>query len=260
MELFEDGKGIAVGDWQFRVEKGPIGSSEETDSLSSKLNMKLPGMVFTKNVVELDAKLTTPSESKESVFFKMSIDPVGALRGIGKNDPRIQVKAAKHWDARRAHEDVQVIKAETDWTFSSTYMGDIVSGISSIEENTTRGINIEKLKRRDIPVLYFNEAVLYEDELDDNGTSCYNVRLRVSEGFFLLLARFWLRVDGVVGRLYETRYYYEFGTDAIVRDWKRQESFLQDLGGREEVLQTPERASKYLKTVAHGREALILSK
>ncbi len=46
---------------------------------------------------------------------------------------------------------------------------------------------------------------LFESDLDDNGVSQVTVKLRVMPRAWLVLLRFWLRVDGCMVRLRETR-------------------------------------------------------
>lgn len=61
------------------------------------------------------------------------------------------------------------------------------------------------------PILLFASVPIYESELEDNGVASASVRLRVMPRCFLLLFRFYLRVDGVAVRLRETRVYSPFG-------------------------------------------------
>lgn len=42
--------------------------------------------------------------------------------------------------------------------------------------------------------------------------------------FFLVLMRFFLRVDGVIFRLYETRIFHEFNTNLVIRDVQHKEA------------------------------------
>jgi len=53
---------------------------------------------------------------------------------------------------------------------------------------TNEQINIEILKRPD-PILFYDDIILFEDELDDNGISKMNVRI-VSLIFFFYLFKF----------------------------------------------------------------------
>ena len=61
------------------------------------------------------------------------------------------------------------------------------------------------LLSRDEPILFFADVPLYESELDDNGVSALGVKVRVMPRCWLVLLRFWLRVDGALVRLRETR-------------------------------------------------------
>lgn len=49
------------------------------------------------------------------------------------------------------------------------------------------------------------QTILYQSELDDNGVSQCSVKLRVMPRAWLVLLRFFLRVDGSMVRLRETR-------------------------------------------------------
>lgn len=51
----------------------------------------------------------------------------------------------------------------------------------------------------------------------------YQIQRVMESGFFVLM-RFWLRVDGVIFRLHETRVYHQFGTNFILREYQRKES------------------------------------
>jgi type 2A phosphatase activator TIP41 len=63
------------------------------------------------------------------------------------------------------------------------------------------------LMSRDEPILFFAEVPLYESELDDNGCSQLVAKVRVMPRCWLVLLRFWLRVDGCLVRLRETRFF-----------------------------------------------------
>lgn len=61
-----------------------------------------------------------------------------------------------------------------DWTFSSDYRGTI-SGPTEIISTEER-INIEKLKEKE-KILFYQELMLYEDELHDNGIASSNIKI-----------------------------------------------------------------------------------
>ncbi|KAG2427198.1 hypothetical protein HXX76_010916 [Chlamydomonas incerta] len=60
------------------------------------------------------------------------------------------------------------------------------------------------LMERD-PILFYDEVPLYESDLDDNGVCAVTVKLRVMPRCWLVLLRCWVRVDGSLVRLRESR-------------------------------------------------------
>ncbi|GIL67150.1 hypothetical protein Vafri_20585 [Volvox africanus] len=69
---------------------------------------------------------------------------------------------------------------------------------------TTDQIDRGLLMERD-PILFYSEVPLYESDLDDNGVCSLAVKLRVMPRCWLVLLRLWIRVDGSLVRLRETR-------------------------------------------------------
>jgi type 2A phosphatase activator TIP41 len=78
-------------------------------------------------------------------------------------------------------------------------------------------LNMELLKRPD-PILFYESLSLYEDELGDNGCSELSVRIRVMPEFFLILLRFFLRVDNVLFRIYDTRIFHEWKHNYVIKE------------------------------------------
>ncbi|KAI1772374.1 TIP41-domain-containing protein [Hypoxylon cercidicola] len=93
---------------------------------------------------------------------------------------------------------------------------------------TDKPIPIELLKRRD-PILFFDDVMLYESELDDNGISVLSVKVRVHERRMLLLARLFMRLDGVVVRVRDTRLYVDFAADEVTREYTARELGYEDV-------------------------------
>lgn len=52
---------------------------------------------------------------------------------------------------------------------------------------------------------------------------------RVMPASFFILLRYFLRIDNVLLRLNDTRYYHEFDTDFILREYTSREAKTQDL-------------------------------
>ena len=95
-----------------------------------------------------------------------------------------------------------------DWTFSSPFCGSVEGGHwNELDES---GMRTELLTDTSIPILFFDEVVLYEDDLHDNGQVQYAVKMRVMPSCAYVLSRLYVRVDNVVIRVRETRVLVDF--------------------------------------------------
>ncbi|PWZ03312.1 hypothetical protein BCV70DRAFT_197535 [Testicularia cyperi] len=136
--------------------------------------------------------------------------------------------------------DISAAK-DYDWTYSTTWAGavgeaapqvllpqpDDASASSSDRDNArswfVRGtdpaldrIPVERLgPSSGEPILFYDDIVLFEDELADNGSSMVSVKVRVMPSGFLVLQRFFLRVDDVVFRTFDTRIYCAFTDEEL---------------------------------------------
>ncbi|KAJ1364585.1 hypothetical protein KIN20_024707 [Parelaphostrongylus tenuis] len=112
-----------------------------------------------------------------------------------------------------------------DWTFTSKYAG-TTSGCTV--EPTDETIDLERLKRQE-PIGFYAQVLLYEDELADHGTAQMSVRLRVMPDFFFVLMRFYLRIDRVIVRVCDTRVVGDNDKDHVIREWSLREAKVADL-------------------------------
>lgn len=120
-------------------------------------------------------------------------------------------------DREKKHEGITEVVKPFDWSYSTDYKGTLRSPSPSFESTTTP-IPLELLKRPD-PILFFDEIVLYEDEMADNGITMYSCKIRVMPARLLLLCRFFMRLDNVVLRIRDTRVYVDFGTGEVIREY-----------------------------------------
>lgn len=74
------------------------------------------------------------------------------------------------------------------------------------------------------PILHFGQIYLFETDLEDCGYSMSSIRFRVMKDCFYILVRYYLRVDGVRVRIFDTRIFHEFGQDFIHREFQFCES------------------------------------
>src|ERR1700721_3680011 len=108
----------------------------------------------------------------------------------------------------KTHEGIKDVVKPFDWSYTTDYKGTQTKGKSFTSDESTP-IPIALLKRPD-PILFFEEVVLYESELDDNGISIFSVKVRVMPERMLLLCRLFMRLDNVIVRVRDTRVYVDF--------------------------------------------------
>lgn len=123
----------------------------------------------------------------------------------------IKTEAAASWEHKRKHVGVDENAASIfhyDWTYSTPYCGTVEGG--EWVELDESGMRMELLTDQSVPILLFDEVVLYEDDLHDNGQVQYSVKLRVMPSCAYILARLFVRVDNIVIRLRESRVLVDF--------------------------------------------------
>ncbi|KAJ2049788.1 Tap42 interacting protein, partial [Coemansia sp. S155-1] len=140
----------------------------------------------------------------------------------------VQVSIAENWteSSKRNRSDITDVIRPFDWTFSTKYRGTASNGLEFVPSET--GIDYEKLMVRE-DILFYDENILYEDDLGDNGTSQLSYKVRVMPSGFFVLQRYFLRVDGVLFRIYDSRMYHQFGSDHIKREFSTRESSVKDI-------------------------------
>ena len=124
-------------------------------------------------------------------------------------------------DRERKHEGITEVVKPFDWSYSTDYKGTVRSP-SPPFEGTATPIPLELLRRPD-PILFFDEVVLYEDEMADNGITMFSCKIRVMPDRLLLLCRFFMRLDNVLLRIRDTRVYVDFGTGEVIREYVAKE-------------------------------------
>lgn len=137
---------------------------------------------------------------------------ISVLSRIGWNGVNvIRSSDAKKWEDRRLHvsnEEAHAAVFHYDWTFATPYCGTMHGG--EWVELDESGMRMELLKDQSVPILFFDEVILYEDDLHDNGQCQYSVKLRIMPTCAYILARLWVRVDNIIVRLRETRVLIDF--------------------------------------------------
>ncbi|KAF6818957.1 hypothetical protein CSOJ01_01614 [Colletotrichum sojae] len=211
---------------RFRVStrKLPISKAGPIDEMTASLGIPVPEMIFGDNLVRIDHVPTG---------WSISFNAYDALDGVDKTDKKmLKVAYAKDWSSSREKTSagIKEVVKPYDWSYSTEYRGTLAEAAAGADgdgeerrlRDSKREIPLELLKRRD-PILFFDDVMLYESELDDNGISVVSVKVRVHEKRMLLLCRLFMRLDNVVVRIRDTRVYVDFETDEVIREYTAKE-------------------------------------
>ncbi|GLB34132.1 putative type 2A phosphatase activator TIP41 [Lyophyllum shimeji] len=218
-QLFEspNSRSIEVFDWFITASTNPISNAADCDALQASLGFPLPEMTFGSNVLTLEHRASG---------WKYTFSTDAALRAVKngeleEGDGGVKVGYADKWLESRTGPSSTLPMPKTvptkpyDWTYTSTYPGhenrDVESWSEADPANPSHAIPMAELTRPD-PILFYAEIPLFEDELHDNGSSNLLVRIRVMPTCIFILARFTLRVDGVLFRMRDTRLYHSFAS------------------------------------------------
>ncbi|GAB1320089.1 Tap42 interacting protein [Madurella fahalii] len=247
--------------------KLPILKAGPIDALSARLGIPVPEMIFGDNLV---------SVAHPRTGWQVSFSAEPALDTVDKTGEAgmLRVAYAKEWSSSREKTSAGIseVVRPFDWSYSCAYRGDEVPGRAG--ERLGRAgageeIPLELLKRRD-PILFADEVVLYESELDDNGISVLSVKVRVMEQRMLLLCRLFMRLDNVLVRVRDTRVYVDFGTEVVMREYTAREDKFENVkrnlymtglmpDGVTAALRDPNEVANLLPVVEHSLESVCLA-
>ncbi|GAA5979251.1 hypothetical protein JCM5350_006942 [Sporobolomyces pararoseus] len=239
-------RSIRLSNFHIQSTKLPILTIPESDQASNDLDLALPEIIFGNNKLSI---------RHEPSGFGLEWNTLDMLRGVKKgqgweNLPgsgALKVAHAEEWSRGQSSTNStsrMTIVKPFDWTYTTLHPGTTlppttlpVSEPPSASSTplewkrappTHPGIPLALLARTDIPILFFDEVPLFEDELGDNGIADVTIRVRVNSTSFYVLARYALRIDHVLFRHFDVRVYHEFGSSEIVRELKgRQSSYEQ---------------------------------
>nr|ADP88926.1 TIP41-like protein [Gunnera manicata] len=235
-ELLPDGRrGLRIRGWEIESRTRSILNSLQLTQWEQKLQTAhLPEMIFGESSLVLKH-----ASSGTKIYF----NAFDALTGWKQEAlPPVEVPAAAKWKFRS--QPFQQVILDYDYTYTTPYCGSetteinpeggISEGGSSLYwEDCKERIDVIALASKE-PILYYDEIVLYEDELADSGVSLLTAKVRVMPSCWFLLLRFWLRVDGVLMRLRDTRMHcvFEDGEPIILREICWREATFQALSAK----------------------------
>lgn len=164
---------------------------------------------------------------------------------------------------QKQFEDIKEVIKPFDWSYSTDYKGSTPDSPSF--QPTDAPIPLALLRRPD-PIQFFDDVMLYEDELADNGIAMLSCKIRVMPARLLLLARFFMRLDDVVFRIRDTRVFVEFATGEVIREYtareEKYEVVRKKLAGTKEdvlaIMRDPNRLAEYIPVVEKTQEKVVL--
>ncbi|RDD46878.1 TIP41-like protein [Trichoplax sp. H2] len=220
----------------------------ELCTILSAIDIPLPEMLFANNSLRLEHRNG----------FGIEFNPTDALKLVNNQKEHIKVAYAEEWQKNRvsSEDPVNETVKRFDWTYSSKYKGTLFGdGIKA--SSTTQRIDIEKLKAKE-KIYHYKSIMLFEDELADNGCAWMNAKVRVMPGYVFFLLRFFLRVDNVLARVYDTRLYHQAETNYMLREFLAKECNLQQVKVPSHVLSDPAEIDKFLTVTEEQLEVVSL--
>lgn len=212
---------FTFGPWKVTAAKNHIMKSKDIERLAEEMNMpSLPEMLFGDNVLRI----------QHTDGYGIEFNAIDALKRVNNMEDAVKVACAQEWlESRADSEHSKEVVRPYDWTYTTDYRGTLIGeGMQIKVTKTAERIDMEKLKARE-QIMFFDEVLLFEDELHDHGVSMISVKIRVMPTSFFLLLRFFLRVDGVLIRINDTRLYHEAGKDYMLREFSTRESKVAEL-------------------------------
>ena len=173
--------------------------------MSHEVGFPLPTMFFGCNLISIS-----------SPNFCLTFDPIRAVKTIAKSSENVPIRIlASHNEFWRQKSQSETV-FDYDWTYTpESFTGTQEGTFTCI--NSDEEIDFNRLKQQD-PILFFDENILFEDELGDNGISLLSVKLRVMNyGFYVLLNHF-LRVDQIIFKSISTRFFHSFNQNFILKE------------------------------------------
>lgn len=207
-------RSISQKGFKITTQKLPILKAEPIEQMTAALGIAPPEMIFGDNYVAIEHAASG---------WGISFNAFDALDQVDKTgEKRLKVAYSKEWQqSREDTHDIKEVVKPFDWSYTTDFKGTLSSTACPFRDSSTP-IPVELLRRPD-PILFFDDLVLYEDELADNGIAMLSCKVRVMPSRMLLLCRYFMRLDNVMLRLRDTRIYVDFDTGEVIREYVAKE-------------------------------------
>ncbi|XP_037080905.1 TIP41-like protein [Pollicipes pollicipes] len=206
----------------------------------------LPEMCFPDNTLRI----------QHTAGYGIEFNALDALKRVNDHEDLVKVACANEWKSSRGHlPQINSVSRPFDWTFSTDYQGTLLGHQKPLPQPTDDRIDMEKLKQKE-KIMFYEDILLFEDELADHGCAMCSVKVRVMPRSFFLLLRFYLRVDGVLLRVNDTRLYHEADQTYMLREYTSRQSMVNDLQVPPAVMNNPNEVWMHLPIESSRYEKL----
>ncbi|KEG12326.1 GAF domain-containing protein [Trypanosoma grayi] len=121
--------------------------------------------------------------------------------------PQLTIPVAESWK----HTSFATFDPKVDWAWRNNYFGvDTKRCTLKSLVPSMPGVNWDLLKDQSLPILFFHNFDIMEDDLHDHGVVTSSVRVRVMPQAFFILYRHFIRVDGYRVWMRDVRLYNEY--------------------------------------------------
>lgn len=252
--------------WSFEADARPLWGTDRIDDLTrERKNCKIPDMFCGGAALRIRheasgilLELGADDALRCCTWAPPAPAPLHPPRGNGATEDgpllgTVKCRMAGQWRPQSANPDIKEIEVTSDWTCSTPYWGSIYtptrnSGENaanesdnsiggerqldhSMEQETDEELPMDLLRQRD-EIVWYQEILLWEDELADNGLCRMSIRVRVMPTFWFVLLICEMRCDGVLLREVGTRFFCRFGSDRVLREWTWKEASFDALRNR----------------------------
>lgn len=236
-------KSIVANNWCFQFNKSTIASSVELDKISGEYEFdKIPDSFFSKNFLYafindkqfeiminpiLALKFSKKSFLNEN--FKKNSNDINNYIGYILQDCKVSLNCNEPVNTG----NIEIENNDVDWTYTSYFKGEISFNNNNYKLCEPKNNEIIEIpKNRLLPdnkILNYEDIFLYEDDLGDFGYSQMRVRFRTMKDCAFILLRSYIRIDNVLIRLIDTRYFIDTIDNYIIRDYTIKEENYSNL-------------------------------
>ncbi|XP_013371565.1 PREDICTED: TIP41-like protein [Chinchilla lanigera] len=173
---------FSFGSWKLTAAKTHIMKSVDVEKLADELHMpSLLGMMFGDNVLRIE----------HGSGFGIEFNATDGLKCVNNYQGMLKVACVEEWqESRTEGEHSKEVVKSYDWTYTTDYKGTLLGDclklkVVPVPDHT----DTEKLKVRE-HIKFFEEVLLFEDELHDHGASSFSVKIGVMPSSFFCCCGF----------------------------------------------------------------------